>query len=560
VDIGTVEEFDSGPGLLTAVWKHGWIIVGISLAAGVLGFVVSLLQPVQYEATASLLLADPRNEGIFRDSAQVVIDPDRYVRNRAEFANSTAVLAEARDVAGADVSLERLRELVTVLPASELDLLTIRSRDGSPEGAAALADALGQAYQTVAQREVRNNAEAATTELKASIQELQADIDNVESQLQSAPRDPALQARRDAAVAELFDLQGRSRQVTVDAALYGAGVELFERAEPPHSPAQPKPLRNGLLAVVLGAIGATVWSWWRTRNEQSAGARQDAAPILRAPMLGVVPDFGEVGVTGNVPTITAPHSQAGEAYHFLVASLGFALERVGGSTILVTSASPSDGKTVTALNLAVAAVRDGRRTILVDADERVRGLTRLNCIATRSGLTDLADDTVAYNSCIGTVKVSDTVKLSFVPAGSPLQDPAGFFRTPGFRKALNRIKEQAELVIVDSPPLLAVADTSAIASQADGIVVVVTQGSPLRQLEEVRERLQFVGTPLLGYVFNRSEMRKDHYSYGGYGYGQPPRPVKGRGRWSATKRARSRAALRGDVRESASDGAPRRSA
>ncbi len=169
MDIGTVEEFDSGPGLLTAVWQHRWIIVGISLAAGVLGLVVSLLQPVQYEATASLLLADPRNEGTFRDSAQVVIDPDRYVRNRAEFANSTAVLAEARDAAGADVSLERLRELVTVLPASELDLLTIRSRDGSPEGAAALADALGQAYQTVAQREVRNNAEAATTELKASI-------------------------------------------------------------------------------------------------------------------------------------------------------------------------------------------------------------------------------------------------------------------------------------------------------------------------------------------------------------------------------------------------------
>ncbi|MGH3666264.1 MAG: hypothetical protein ACRDU8_09310, partial [Egibacteraceae bacterium] len=133
---------------------------------------------------------------------------------------------------------------------------------------------------------------------------------------------------------------------------------------------------------------------------------------------------------------------------------------------------------------------------------------------------DLADDEIPFAGCTGTIKVTDDIRLSFVPAGSRLSDPAGFFRTPEFRKALGRVKEQAELVVVDSPPLLSVADASAIASQVDGIVIVVDRGAPLRQLEEVRERLQFIGTPVLGYVFNRSDLRRGRGGYGyGYGYG-----------------------------------------
>jgi Mrp family chromosome partitioning ATPase len=85
------------------------------------------------------------------------------------------------------------------------------------------------------------------------------------------------------------------------------------------------------------------------------------------------------------------------------------------------------------------------------------------------------------------------------------------------------VKARADLVVLDSPPILAVADTSAIAGQVDGIVVVVAKGTPLKTLEEVRERLEFVGTPVLGYVFNRADTRAGSYGYGyGYGYGGSP--------------------------------------
>ena len=110
--------------------------------------------------------------------------------------------------------------------------------------------------------------------------------------------------------------------------------------------------------------------------------------------------------------------------------------------------------------------------------------------------------------------------LRFVPAGSPAGDTAAFFRSPAFRSAIRRLRDSADLVIIDSPPMLVVADTAAIASQVDGIVVVVAHGASLRGLADLRQQLQFLGTPLLGYVYNRSPASNGRYGYAQYGYGQ----------------------------------------
>src|SRR5699024_8892176 len=124
---------------------------------------------------------------------------------------------------------------------------------------------------------------------------------------------------------------------------------------------------------------------------------------------------------------------------------------------------------VTTLNLAIAAARDGRRVIVVDGDERVRGLSRLAGFDRERGLTDLANEDVAFEECVYAAELADSGRLPFIPSGSRIEQTAGFFRTPAFRKAMLRIKEHADLLLVDTPPILAVSDTSAIAGQVDGI-------------------------------------------------------------------------------------------
>ena len=513
------QEGASGPGLLEAVWQHRWLVIAGTLLACVLGYTASFLQTTRYLGEARLLLEDPRAEGVFGNAAANAVDPMRFVRNQAELAESTPVLVRASELVGGRLSARQIDARVTAQPSTELDLVVISALDTTAEDAAALANAVAEAYQQEVTEDVLESAQASIAELEETTAELQASIASAEAGLAADPEDSALRAERDAAVAQLITIQSRADQIAVEASLYGSGVAVFERAEPRSAPARPKPVRNAAVAGVLGFLLVSSFAWWRAEHTQSADRRQDAAPVLGAPLLGEIPDFRTVGMTGNLPTQTAPKSVAAEAYQFVVASLEFALDSAGGRSILLTSAGPGDGKTTTALNLATAAAKDGRKVLLVDADERVRGLTRLSGVTPAPGLTDLGDEDLPFDGCVSSWRLGPDFSLPFIPGGSDVTDSAGFFRTLEFRTAMARVKSQADFVLVDSPPLLAVSDTSAIASHVDGIVVVVTRGTPFKQLEDVRQRLSFIGTPLLGYVFNRGTPKSGGYGYAYYGSG-----------------------------------------
>lgn len=508
----------AGTGLLRSMWRFRIAILATTLVAGAIGYGASLLQAPQYEATAELMLADPRNVGVFRDAQQVALDPARHVRNRAEMVTSSPVLTGAADLLGGRLDQVTLAEQVSAEPSFDLDLVTIHAIDDSAAGAAEVADAVARSYEAVASRQGLDAAEAATTQLGQTAARLEARRNALEAQLATDPGNPALEAERDAAVAQLVSVQTRAEQITVDATLFGSGVELYEPAALPTAPARPKPLRNAAVAAVLGLAAASAVAWRRAELRLLADDRRDPATVLGAPLLGAVPEFSSAKVRGPVPAATAPRSAVAEDYQVLVASLLHALDRVGGNTVLLTSASPSEGKTVTALNLGLSAMRDGRRVTLVDADERMRGLTRLAGLGTEAGLTDLADDQRSFDDCVRSWEVADGAPVSFVSAGSALPTTAGFFLSAAFRKSVTRIREQSDLAVFDSAPLLAVADGVAIAAQMDGVVVVVARGTPLDHLEDLRERIALTGVPLLGYVFNRAQPgQTGSYGYGGYG-------------------------------------------
>ena len=111
----------------------------------------------------------------------------------------------------------------------------------------------------------------------------------------------------------------------------------------------------------------------------------------------------------------------------------------------------------------------------------------------------------------------DGTTVPFVAAGSEVHgSTAGYFRSAAFRTALPTLADAYDLVIVDSPPVMSAAETADLAAQADGIVLVVRNGTPLRDLDDAHQRLSMSGTPLLGYVYNRARGKSHGY---GYGYG-----------------------------------------
>lgn len=512
------DQFNTGPPVLPALWAARWSIILWAVLCALLGFSLSSLQSDRYEATAQLLLSDPRNAGVFEDTGVNFLDPSRYVRNQAELARSVSVMREASAVVGGRISPEDLSDRVTIRPSVDLDLLSITAMDGTAAGAANLANAVADGYQIVVERQVEERTSASLDQLREQRVQLEEGIAEAEAQIEMG-NIPTGTAARDGAIQQLLTINNRMDQIAVDASLFGAGVDLAEKAEVPDDPTSPQPARNGALALVLGGLAASGIAWWRAEENETVADRNDPTKVLRVPLLGTVPSFEEAHVDSQLPTISSPTGPVSESYQFLVNSIAHALEEAGGHSFLITSAGPTDGKTLTAANLGIAAARDGRQVLLVDADTRVRGLTKLFDVDANNGLDSLAGG--AHLSDVVTLLDAGDHHATLLPAVSLGEDTAAFFRTPSFRRISRELDGAADFVIYDTPPLLLASDTSAIAGHVVGLVVVVARGTSVRQLREMRERLDRLSTPTIGYIFTKDKLGSGYgYQYGYAEYGR----------------------------------------
>ena len=149
--------------------------------------------------------------------------------------------------------------------------------------AASLANAVGIAYQNVAAERASQAAERAIRSIEKIRAKRQAELDASPTSLgnQLTPRQQQLSN-------QIVDLEQREQDVTEKFALFGDGVELFERAERPERPTQPKPKLSALLGALVGLLGAGIWAWWAAARNQRAEGRGDPARILGAPLLGEV--------------------------------------------------------------------------------------------------------------------------------------------------------------------------------------------------------------------------------------------------------------------------------
>jgi Mrp family chromosome partitioning ATPase len=496
----------NGPGLLAALWRYRVVIAMVTVLAAIAGYGASKLMPVRYDADAALILQDPGSSVVLGTSGGGSSDLATYLAKQANIMSSREVLQRAVQLAGGGQTLPEVRREVTVEPSKDLASIHIRATAGDADSAAALATAVGAAYKQVTAQRAAQEAQRAILSIARIRQGLQAQFNaSVAASPNTTGRpDP----RQDALASQIALLQQREQEISTQAAVFGSGVELFETADKPEAPSAPKPKILTVLGALLGLIGAGAWAWWAAPRNLRAQKREDPASILEAPLLGEVPEYHAPPLRAGTP-IPSPAMLGpvvAEAYHFIVASLEHALSGVGGSTIVVTSAAPGDGKTSTVLNIAIAAQQEQRQIVIVDADERTRRLTELcgeNGEEPRA--TYVGNGPVDLKEHLHCLDLADRgIVLPVLPSGTEPEHPAGFFRTSAFRKALLSIGEQADLVLIDAPALLAVADTIAIANQADGVVLVVKRGIRLSDLRNVRDRLTFTGTPLLGYVFNRS--------------------------------------------------------
>ncbi len=512
------EEWDDAPSVLDAVRRYRIGVVLATVLGALSALLLSLTQPTLYSASARAILAEPSAELI--DSSLQGVDSERRASNAAIVASTLPVAQRVKELLDDERPAGVILRGYEVVASENADLIAVTAVGSTGEEAAARANAVVRAYEDEARAQIDRRVQAAVGELDARIRLLRE-----ESRDLGAANDTTLGAQREEYAQRIGALDGQIARLQFERFVYGSGVSFVDPALPPADPDQPAPVRAAAAGGLVTAVAAAGLAWWRHGRTQTVEDRHEPARVLSAPLLAEVPSFSRAGAADAVPAASAPFSRAGEAYQFLVSSLAYALGDRANASILVTSAVPGDGKSVTALNLAIAASRGERRVVAVDADVRLRGLSTLAGVGeSAAGLTDLRREDTPLDLALVPIDVGGDAHPWLVTAGDDAHDLAAFFRTSGFRTALGRLAQYADLVIVDSAPLLAVAETSAIAGQVDGIVLVVSRGTSVSVLRDVAERLHFIGTPLLGYVFNKGD---EHRSYGTYsGYTRPPPATK----------------------------------
>ncbi|MDP1796905.1 MAG: polysaccharide biosynthesis tyrosine autokinase [Planctomycetaceae bacterium] len=242
----------------------------------------------------------------------------------------------------------------------------------------------------------------------------------------------------------------------------------------------------------------------------------DVRTMIHHPLLGSITRFGHQEDRSSPLTahahpgmryLLAPHSLEAENFRSLRAAVNIACEDAQAKLLLITSPEPSDGKSTTISNLAVAIAQSGKRVLLIDADLRRPTAHRLFRIPADVGLTDVLQGEVNWMPLVRQTLIEN---LSVLPAGPSPENPAELLSSARLSRLLKDARDEYDLVLVDAPPMLAVSDPCVIARHTERTLLVVRLGkSSMSSMAQARELLKTHGIKVLGVVANDLSVNED---------------------------------------------------
>ncbi len=214
-------------------------------------------------------------------------------------------------------------------------------------------------------------------------------------------------------------------------------------------------------------------------------------------------------------TLVDPKSPISEAYRTLRTNIQFSSLDKPLSTLLMTSTGPDEGKSTTLANLAVTFSQAGNRVILVDCDLRRPRLHEIFAVDNSVGLTTLFIEERALDfDDKETLKETSVPNLRVLTSGQLPPNPSELLSSQRMEKLIERLKSQADLVLFDSPPILAVTDAAVLARKVDGVLLVISAGKTKRDhAVKAKAMLEKVNAKVLGVVLNNAKLDSTLYGY-----------------------------------------------
>jgi succinoglycan biosynthesis transport protein ExoP len=378
--------------------------------------------------------------------------------------------------------------------------------------------------------EMRNVARAAESEYRTALAKearLAANLEAVKREAQETNRKSIEYGvlKRDVETnRQLYqDLLTKTKQTGLETELKTTNIRVVEKAETPRGPVSPRRMRNYQVAVILGLLGGIALALGFEHLDNTFKTPEDVKAHLQVPFLGMVPDVGLKSGGGAARGLNAwqllknPNSAVADAYRVLRTNLIFTSAETTGRVILVTSANPGEGKTTTLANLATALAQNGAKVLAVDADLRRPTLNHHFGLQKTPGLSDLIVGKAAASQAIQSTRVNG---LQVLACGYQPPNPAELLGSPMMKQILEAIRAHYDWVLIDAPPLLAMADAPVLASLVEGVVLVVeaevvTKPAVMRAIDQILS----VGGKVTGIVLNKVDLERNSYYYSQY-YGE----------------------------------------
>lgn len=494
------------------------VVVVLTAAAGVL----SHRQQAMYESTAQVLLSSGDLGAALTNTpaANGNDTPDRLAQTQADLARVPSVAQRAVQALRNPIDAGTLLAESSVTAASNSNILDFAVHDHDRRLAQRLATAYARAY-------IRYRLAVETAGLAVARKDL-------EQRIKETPAG----ALHTSLVEKDQTLQELAALKTADASVVRTGSSAVQTA--------PKTERNVLLAFILSAFLGIGLAILRESLDTRVRSADDVATHLELPVLARLSQPSRrLRTSGRLAMLDDPASNQAEAFRMLRANLEFVSLGRAPRVLMITSALEKEGKSTTIANLAVALARAGQRVILVDLDLRRPAVDRFFNLREFGGVTQVALRHLGLEEALSTVpvdvfepagialtsvvtvdrhiRISDNgharaqASLRVLPAGPLPPDPGEFVATSRVGGIIDDLRDMADIVLVDAPPLFHVGDALTLSSKVDS-VLVVTRMEAVRKpmLDELRRLLDLMPAQKLGVVITAAEDEERYYYHSDY--------------------------------------------
>ncbi|HEV7993863.1 MAG TPA: polysaccharide biosynthesis tyrosine autokinase [Gemmatimonadaceae bacterium] len=335
-------------------------------------------------------------------------------------------------------------------------------------------------------------------------------------------------------------VEGRMKEAEITAAVQDSTAIVLDRAEMPGGSlgtSRPAIFAVALFAgLLIGVLVAFLRDWLDTTVHDE----RDVSAIVRAPVIGIIPNLRQEALTSKYRVLASSESaakalasakapregetqtMAAEAYRALRTNLSYVSPAKPPRVIVVTSALSGDGKTTSASNLAVTLAQQNKRVLLIDAETRRGNMHTLFGIEARPGFFDLLYGQATPGECIRRVALEGTGHLDVLPSGGmPNANAADLLVASRLAPFFERLRMQYDYVLIDTPPLNLFTDAALIGAHADATLLVARADRTERQaLRFAVLQLQHVQANLAGAILNGVDLRRNSRYRGGYDFGR----------------------------------------